>query len=220
MKYIALVATLTVSTFFYAQDVKTNEENVSFSNGTHNAIVVTIPHGNKDVIEKELKSELKDWGGKYNSSKGEMQTMGASSKAMGNKIYDGYAKIISENDKEVRVAFAIDLGGAYLDSRQHGDQYKVMNERIKKFGKKAAHESIDVQIAAEAKVLKELEGNKKDLEETIEDSKKDIEDYKKRIAEAEQKIKDSEAALSKKGEEITTQTSKLGDVEKKKKAIN
>lgn len=220
MKTIALIAAMAATTFFYGQEVKTNEENVSFSNGTHNAIVVTIPYGNKDVVEKELKSELKDWGGKFNSSKGEMQAMGASSKAMGNKIYDGYAKIISENEKEIRVAFAIDLGGAYLDSRQHNDQYKVMNERIKKFGKNAANESINEEIAVEAKVLKELEGNKSDLEKSIEESKKDIEDYKKRIAEEEQKIKDNEAALTKKGEEITTQTSKLGDVEKKKKAIN
>src|SRR4051812_8275370 len=114
MRSITLVAAMAATTFFYAQEVKTNEENVSFTNGSHNAIVVTIPYGNKDIVEKALKSEMKDWGGKFNSSKGELQTTGSSSKAMGDKPYDGYAKIVSDNADEVKVAFAVDLGGAYL----------------------------------------------------------------------------------------------------------
>jgi len=219
MKSISLLAAMAVTTFFYAQEVKTSEESVSFLNGSHNAIVVTIPYGNKEIVEKELKSEMKDWGGKYNSSKGEMQTVGSSSKAMGDKSYDGYAKIISDNDKEIKVAFAVDLGGAYLDSKDHGSQFKAIETRIKKFGAKAAHESIDAELAAEGKVLKELQGNKSDLEKSIENSKKDIEDYKKKIVEAEQKIKDNEAAVVKKGEEIGTQTTKIGTVQDKKKSI-
>jgi len=219
MKSITLIAAMAATTFFYAQEVKTNEENISFSNGSHNAIVVTIPYGNKDIVEKELKSEMKDWGGKYSSSKGEMTTSGSSSKAMGDKPYDGYAKIVSDNENEVKVAFAVDLGGAYLSSKEHGSQYTATLSRVKKFGAKAAHESIDAELAVEAKVLKGMEGDKSDMLKSIESSKKDIEDYKKRITEAEQKIKDNEAAVVKKGEEITTQTSKIGTVEKKKKSI-
>jgi molecular chaperone DnaK (HSP70) len=218
MKQLLLAATLFTAAFSFAQEVKTSEESVSFSNGSHNAIVVTIPYANKEVVEKELKSEMKDWGGKHNSSKGEHTAIQASMKSMGSKPFDGYAKIIESGDV-IKVAFAVDLGGAYMDSRQHSAQYKVIQERAKKFATKTATTGVENELAAEAKILKEMEKDKSDLEKSIENSKKDIEDYKKRIEEAEQKIKDNESALSKKGEEITTQTTKIGDVEKKKKSI-
>lgn len=220
MKAITLIAAITTTSFFYAQQIKITEENVSFSNGSHNAIVVTIPHGNKEVVDKELKSELKDWGGKYNSGKGEMTTSQSTVKSMGDKPFDGYARILDGGENFVKVAFAVDLGGAYLDSKQHGAQFSAMKQRAEKFASRAAMQSIEDELAVEAKVLKTMEKEKVELEKTIEESKKDIEDYKKRIAEAEQKIKDSEAGVVKKTEEITAQTTRIGDVEKKKKAVN
>ncbi len=219
MKTITLIATLAVTSFFYAQEISIKEENISFSNGSHNAIVVTIPYGNKETVERELKSELKDWGGKYNSSKGEMTTKTSSMKSMGSKPFDGYARIMDGGDNYIRVAFAIDLGGAYLDSRQHASQYAAMKERIQKFASKGASSSIEAELAVEAKVLKELEENKSDMQKSIESSKKDIEDYKKKIEEAEQKIKDNEAGINKKEEEIKTQSAKIGTIEDKKKSV-
>jgi hypothetical protein len=220
MKTITLIAALAATTFFYAQEVKTTEETVSFSNGAHNAIVVTVPHGNKDIVEKELKSELKDWSGKYSSSKGEMTTVGSTMKAMGDKPFDSYAKIMDGGENYIRVAFAVDLGGAYLDSKMHGAQFTALKARIEKFASKAALSSIEGELETEGKVLKGMEKEKAEMEKTIESSKKDIEDYKKRIADAEQKIKDNEASVAKKSEEIGTQTTKVGEVEKKKKSVH
>jgi hypothetical protein len=219
MKAITLIAAIATTSFMYAQ-VKVTEENVSFSNGSHNAIVVTIPHGNKEVVDKELKSELKDWGGKYSSSKGEMTTVQSSVKSMGDKPFDGYARILDGGSDYVKVAFAVDLGGAYLDSKQHGAQFSAMKQRAEKFASRTSVLSIEEELATEAKVLKTMEKEKVELEKTITNSKKDIEEYQKRIAEAEQKIKDSEAGLAKKSEEITAQTTRIGDVEKKKKSVN
>ena len=206
-------------TFSWSQEVKTEEKSVSFNNGSHNAIVVTIPYATKDVVEKELKGEMKDWGGKFESTKGEYIAMQASMKAMGEKYFDGYAKVIEGGSNGIQVAFAVDLGGAYLTSSDHSAQFKVIQERVKKFGVKAAHEGVGVEMALEAKVLKDLEKEKSDTEKSIESSKKDIEDYKKKIADAEQKIKDNEAALSKKTDEISAQNAKIAEVEKKKKSI-
>ena len=212
MKHITLLATTLFTTFVFSQEIKTSSDKISFSHGSFDAIVVTIPFGNKDIIEKELKSEMKDWGGKYNSSKGEYTAKEAKMKAMGDKYFDGYAKII-ESGSEIKVAFAVDLGGTYMNSGQHRDQYKEIESRAKKFAQAASKESVNAMIEAEAKTLKKLTGEKEDLLKDIEDSKKDIEDYKKKIAEAEQKIKDDEAASQKKEGEIGTQTTKLGEVE-------
>lgn len=218
MKQLLLIATMALSTLSFAQEVKSSERSVSFANGSHNAVVVSVPFAKKDQVEKALKSEMKDWGGKFSSDKGEFMASQTSMKAMGDKMFDGYAKIIESGDN-IEVAFAVDLGGAYMTSSQHGSQFKYIQEKAKKFAVSAASSAVDDELAVEAKVLKELEKNKSDLEKSIESDKKSIEDYKKKIADAEQRIKDNESALSKKGDEISTQTSKIGDVEKKKKSI-
>ena len=122
--------------FSFSQEIKLSEESQFFNIGSKNSIVVSIPYGVKDIVEKELRRELKDWDGKYDSGKGEFFTIQASTKTMGGKPFDAYAKIITESDNSMKVAFAIDLGGAFLSSREHGAQYKAMSEMIKDFAKK------------------------------------------------------------------------------------
>lgn len=221
MKLIALItATVATCSFTcYAQEISIKEEHVNFNNGSHNALVVTIPYGNKEVVEKELKSELKDWGGKYSSSKGEMTTSQSSFKAMGDKMFDTYARMLDGNEKGIRVAFAIDLGGAYLQSGQHHTQFSAIKNRVEKFARKAAEESISGELDAEARVLKGMEKEKGEMEKSIESSKKDIEDYKKRIEDAEKRIRENETGISKKEEEIKAQNEKISAIEARKKAI-
>lgn len=218
MKQLTLLAATVLTTFVFGQEVKTSNEKVSFSHGSFDAIVVSIPFANKDVIEKELKSEMKDWGGKYNSSKGEYTAKEAKMKAMGDKYFDGYAKII-ENGSEIKVAFAVDLGGAYMNQGEHKEQHKEIEGRVKKFGQTASKESVNGMIELETKALKKLTEEKEDMLKDIERSKKDIEDYKKKIADEEQKIKDNESASQKKEGEIGTQTTKLGEVQSLLKKI-
>ncbi|WP_343634852.1 hypothetical protein [Fluviicola sp.] len=212
MKQVTLFVATLFTTWAIGQEVKTSNDKVSFSHGSFDAIVVTIPYGNKDVIEKELKSEMKDWGGKYNSSKGEYTAKEAKMKDMGDKYFDGYAKII-ESGSEIKVAFAVDLGGAYMNSGEHKDQHKTIESRAKKFGQNASRESVNGMIEAETKTLKKLTGEKEEMLKNIEESKKDIENYKKKIAEEEQKIKDNEAASQKKETEIGAQTTKVSETQ-------
>lgn len=212
MKQVTLFIAALCTTWAIGQEVKTSNDKVSFSHGSFDAIVVSIPYGNKDVIEKELKSEMKDWGGKYNSSKGEYTAKEAKMKGMGDKYFDGYAKII-ESGSEIKVAFAVDLGGAYMNHSEHKDQHSMIESRAKKFGQNASKESVNGMIEAETKTLKKLTGEKEDMLKNIEESKKDIENYKKKIAEEEQSIKDNEAASKKKEEEIGTQTTKLSETQ-------
>jgi molecular chaperone DnaK (HSP70) len=212
MKQVTLFVAALCTTWAIGQEVKTSNDKVSFSHGSFDAIVVSIPYANKDVIEKELKSEMKDWGGKYNSSKGEYTAKEAKMKGMGDKYFDGYAKII-ESGSEIKVAFAVDLGGAYMNHSEHKDQHKIIESRAQKFGQNASKESVNGMIEAETKILKKLTGEKEDMLKNIEDSKKDIENYKKKIAEEEQSIKDNEAASKKKEEEIGAQTTKLSETQ-------
>ena len=54
MKQVTLFVAALCTTWAIGQEVKTSNDKVSFSHGSFDAIVVTIPYGNKDVIEKEL----------------------------------------------------------------------------------------------------------------------------------------------------------------------
>ncbi len=199
---------------FAQNSVTVTEENNNFSVGSKNSIVVNIPYGNMDVVEKELKSELKDWDGKYNSSKGEYTSMQAKLKVMGDKPFDVYAIIITSGDV-IKVAFAIDLGGAYMNSNQHSQQFNEMREVLRKFALETAKECVGEELKAENKKLESFEKDQKDLEKEKENLLNSIDDYRKKISEAEKKIEENMTNQSNKKTEISTQAQKVKEIEKK-----
>lgn len=210
--FILLIAAISFNSFAQ-NEVKVTEESISYSVGSKNSIVVTIPYGDQEVVEKELKSEMKDWGGKYSSSKGEAQTLQSSVKKMfERKTFDSYAKVIKTDDG-IKVAVAVDLGGAFMTSSQHSAQFAEMKERLQKFAVTAAKESIKENMKAEEKILSSFEKEEKSLEKEKESHLKDIEDYKKKIADSQKKIEDNVILQTKKKEQIKDQSKKIKDLE-------
>lgn len=204
---------------FSQNEVKVTEQNESFNVGSKNAIVATIPYGKKDVVEKMIKKELKDWNGKYDSKGGEFFVIQAVSKFMGEKAFDTYVKIVSDKEGDFRVAFATDLGGAYLTSSAHGEQFKAMREKVKSFAKEAASKCIEEDIDSNKDKLSDLEKKQASLEKEKKSLEQDIEDYKKKIAQAEDKIKANEKSQEAQKEAIKTQQTVVSDIEKRLKAI-
>ena len=210
--FILLIAAISFNSFAQ-NEVKVTEESISYSVGSKNSIVVTIPYGDQEVVEKELKNEMKDWGGKYSSSKGEAQTLQSSVKKMfERKTFDSYAKVIKTDDG-IKVAVAVDLGGAFMTSSQHSAQFAEMKERLQKFAVTAAKASIKENMKAEEKILSSFEKEEKSLEKDKEGHLKDIEDYKKKIADSQKKIEDNVILQTKKKEQIKDQSKKIKDLE-------
>lgn len=204
---------------FSQAEIKLSEEIQSFALGSKNCIVVNIPYGNKDIVEKELKNEMKDWGGKYNSNGNEFFTVQSTVKFMGDKPFDAVVKIISTEENNFKIAFAIDLGGAYMNSREHRDQFSAMSEQIKKFAKTTATKCIEKELDTNKDFLSDMEKVQRGLEKDKKDLEGDIESYKKKIAEAEQKIKENEQTQEKQKEAIKTQKSKVETSESKLKSL-
>lgn len=210
--FILLIAAISFNSFAQ-NEVKVTEESISYSVGSKNSIVVTIPYGDQEVVEKELKNEMKDWGGKYSSSKGEAQTLQSSVKKMfERKTFDSYAKVIKTDDG-IKVAVAVDLGGAFMTSSQHSAQFAEMKERLQKFAVTAAKASIKENMKAEEKILSNFEKEEKSLEKEKDSHLKDIEDYKKKIADSQKKIEDNVILQTKKKEQIKDQSKKIKDLE-------
>lgn len=218
-KYLLSIATIFLSIITSAQNVEIDEKNTSFNAGSKNSILVTIPHVTENFMEKKIKEEVKDWGGKYNSSRGEYSSTQAQMKEMGEKMFDGFAKIVSAKDGNVVVAFAFDLGGAYMTSSEHKEQYNSMESRIKAFGISSSKAFVTEEIEDQEKILKSFNKEQESLEKDKSGLEKDIEDYKKRIEEAQKKIEQNKLDQEKKKGEIKAQEGKLEEVNKKLKAI-
>ncbi|MDD2982708.1 MAG: hypothetical protein PHQ74_04915 [Crocinitomicaceae bacterium] len=210
--FILAITAFGFGTFAQSQIV-TSEQSIPYSVGSKNSIVVTVPYGKADVVAKQLKSEMKDWGGKLKTSKTESTTLQSSVKSMfERKTFDSYVKIITV-DNEVKVAVAVDLGGAFMTSSQHPTQYGEMKERMEKFAMTAAKASVNDNVKAEQKALSTLEKEEKTLEKTKEKHLKDIESYKKKISESQKQIEDNIVLQTKKKEEVKTQKAKINDLE-------
>lgn len=213
--FTLLIGTLS---FGLAAQVKVEEKSLSID-GSKNGFYISIPYGNLKQIEASLKDELKDWKGKFSSKGGTYFVDDCSLKDMGDNTFDVYAKI-EENDKGgAFVSLAIDLGGAFLNSRDHGVQWKAMTTRLTAFGVKAAKSVIDEEIKVEEDILKTKQKELSDLESEQAKKEKEIEDYKKKIADNEKAIEEGKKSQETKKGEIKEQETKVKVVNDKKAAI-
>lgn len=212
--FTLFIALLSVSAF---SQIKVEGKTVNV-NGSHDGYVVTIPYGDKKMIEKELKDELKSWKGSY-KDKDFIFVDDCKLKEMGKNTFDVYAKVEDIAEGGATVSLAIDLGGAFLNAGDHGAQFKIIEKKLYAFGVKAAKNVVAEDVKAEEKILKEREKELEDLVKAKEQSEKDIQDYQEKIKKAEEDIKKNETEQGDKEKEIATQKEKVQEVIKKKEAI-
>ena len=203
--------------FNITAQIDLKEKNVSID-GSKNGFYISIPYGDKKMIEKELKDELKSWKGKY-SSKSFIFVDDCKLKDVGDNTFDVYAKVEENPDGGAFVSLAIDMGGAFMNSGDHGSQFKAIEARLYKFGVKAAKNVVGTEIKAEEKKLSELQKELSDLEKEQEKLEKEIEDYKKKIEENEKAIDEAKKNQETKKDEIKEQEKNVEIAKKKKDAI-
>lgn len=197
--------------------VSVKEQKVNID-GSKEGFYISIPYGTLKQIQKELKSELKDWKGKY-SGGAFIFVDDCKLKEMGKNTFDVYAKVEENKDGGAFVSVAIDLGGAFLSSNEHSDQTKIIDARLQKFGVKAAKNVVGEEIKEEEKILKERQKELEELAKEEEKMKKAIEDYKNKIAESEKLIEEGKKSQEAKKGEIALQEEKIKTIVKKKDAV-
>lgn len=216
----SLVLLLIIPSFglFAQKSIKVSEQTKSFSTGGQNALVVNIYEADEDLIVKEYKKLMKDFGAKV-SSKKEIFADDASIKSLSDNTIDVYALVEKNSDTEYNLIVGFDLGGAYLSSKMHSDKYKSAEKLLKDFAIATSKEAINEQLKVEEKFLsklnKELEGLVKDNESLH----KDIEDYKKKIKEAESSIETNTKNQELKKKELENQNSLIKTISDKKSSI-
>eukprot|EP00746_Dinoflagellata_sp_MGD_P018650 gnl/MRDRNA2_/MRDRNA2_143251_c0_seq1.p1 gnl/MRDRNA2_/MRDRNA2_143251_c0~~gnl/MRDRNA2_/MRDRNA2_143251_c0_seq1.p1 ORF type:complete len:228 (+),score=68.07 gnl/MRDRNA2_/MRDRNA2_143251_c0_seq1:361-1044(+) len=217
---ISLITLITFGQYKIA--VQEGGENLGGSN--HNAFKVVIYEAEQKDVEKEWKEEMKKMGAKTQMKK-EMFGDDAKVSEMGENSFDIYARA-KEVDKGVELAVAIDLGGAYLSSGQHGAQAKYIKEKLHNFAVEVTKEAIAGMVKAEEekqkeleKELEKLEKEKEKLEKSIEDNEKAIEDAKKAIEQAKKDIEQNGKDQGEKKKEIEVQMKVVKDTEAKEAAV-
>jgi hypothetical protein len=204
----------------WAQKTKVTEEKEQIGGGKNNALIVTIIEASADDIEKEFKSLLKDYDAKVSSKDGGLFADNALIKEMGNNPIDIYAKVVKVKDGEHKLIVAFDLGGAFLNSSEHSDKYKVAKQILTKFAIKMQTEAINEQLKQSEKALAKLQDEQKDLEKKNQKMKDDIKEYQEKIKKNEEEIKKNEEDQAKKKNELESQIKTVNSVKDKLKAVD
>ena len=150
MKSILFFCSIVVVAQVWSQQVSLIQENQSFTIGIKNAYVLTIPYASKPLIEEELKSFLKEFG-KAKDNKGEIKVLLGKNKKVSDKPFDVYARVMTGKDGLPIAVFAVDLGGAFMNSREHPNQSEAMERLLIQFGNDCANTGINEEVKAEQK---------------------------------------------------------------------
>ncbi|HEY0029433.1 MAG TPA: hypothetical protein VGC65_01650 [Bacteroidia bacterium] len=219
-KIITLAFAVTIVLSASAQKIKVKQSTENIAGGSHNALSVTLTGISPSDAEESFRSFMKNYDGKRSSKDGGIFIDHAMIKEMGNNTIDIYGKAIGKKgDPEITFVVAFDLGGAFLNSGEHKDQYNIAEKIVKDFAVKATKDAIEAQLKDAQKAQSKLEDDQKSLEKDNKNLNGDIEDYKKKIKKAEDDIVKNKADQDKKKSEIEAQKKVVADVDKKLKAV-
>ena len=163
MKSLCLIFSLFISITFVAQTIKVKEKNADFSAAQNvNALNVDIPYASQDYVSGKLKKFFKGLG-KYKESKNEHSALMIELKELGKIPFNAYGYALSSNNDIVTVTFGFDLGGAYLNSKDHPEKFKVIESMLENFASNTVRNWVEGVLRDEKKVLSDLEKQQKDL---------------------------------------------------------
>ncbi|HTA61820.1 MAG TPA: hypothetical protein VK835_05165 [Bacteroidia bacterium] len=220
-KQILTIAVAISSLQFFAQDIKVRESNESFSNGGHNSLSVTLYVTDANMVEKEWKSKMKDFGYDKSSEKSnEYFFDNVVMKELGNNTLDVFSKVTQQkSEKTVTLTAAFDLGGAYLSSSEHKDKFEYVKKMMHDFAVKISKEELDDQIKAAGKVLSNIQDKQAGLEKDNKGLADDITNYNSKIKKANEQIEQNKKDIETKKGEVAAQQKVVEGIKAKKESV-
>jgi hypothetical protein len=173
-----------------------SEQEKSMSQGLRNALILELPQTNDDFVDKLWKKYIKDFKGgkaKKNKKEDEVFIEEVTIPNIGGDNPVGLYTRISEIGDDVELTMWIDLGGAFLSSAQHAQDYLEAEKLLMRFGLEVTKEKIKIEIEKEEKELADYEKTLKKLERAHDNHLRDIEEAKEKIKKAEKGIEENKA---------------------------
>ena len=192
MKLFLSIALVFVSSFslLFGQVAEAEK---TMSQGTKNALTLEIKNVTVKSVEKEWKRYIKEFkkdDDKYDKKSKEFRVMKAKLPLISGDVntVDIYVVFMETSSGSVNATFWYDLGGIYLNSKDHADKFREASAWMKKFATQAEQTVMKEKLEEETDRLKEVEKKLRKLVSTKEDLLKDIENYKEKIKKAESDI--------------------------------
>jgi len=194
------------------------EQVYKMSQGSNNALALEIPGVSDKVVHDLWKDYLKDFYDakpKWDRKADEWFSDDADIAALGlGNTVDIYAAV-EEKKEGVVLRMWVNLGGAYLNSRQHPERYTEAEKILMRFGLEVAREKTKEELEAEQDKLKDLQRELSRLESDNKKYHQEIERAKETIKKAEKDIEENEEAQQQQQEVIKLQEKAIKEVEKR-----
>jgi translation initiation factor 2B subunit (eIF-2B alpha/beta/delta family) len=228
LKNFAFTFLLSIPTIFFAQTAikgessLVNEGERVMSQGNKNSLAVNLTKTNAKFAEKVWKDYSKQFKGSYKKDKknDEYFTDNANISAIGGgNTVDLFMKFV-ETGENTTATLWIDLGGAFVGSKEFKDKYMEAEKLMAEYALKVARDQTQIQLKEQQDAQKDMEKAQKKLEDKNKDLVKDIEDWKKKILKAEQDIIANQKAQEDTKAKIETQKKVVDEVQKKLNALN
>ncbi len=162
----------------------------SMSQGSKNSLTLDLPKTTAKFAEKLWKDYAKQFKGdtKKDKKSEEWFTDNAMIAGIGGaNTVDMYAKFTESGDVTT-LGLWIDLGGAYVGSKDFKDKYGEAEKILADFSQIVQREQTKIQLEEQTDGLKKLEKQQRGLEKDKQGLLDDIENWKKKIAKAESDI--------------------------------
>jgi DNA-binding helix-hairpin-helix protein with protein kinase domain len=192
------------------------------SQGTKNSLSVNLSKTNAKFAEKIWKDFIKQYKGDYKRDKKNDEYFLDNAMIAGiggGNTVDMYMKFNETNDNTTATLW-IDLGGAYVNSKDFKDKYSEAEKMMFNYAITVSKEQTKLQLEEQQKALKKLESDQKSLEKKNASLLADIEDYKKKIAKAEEDIKTNLKQQEETKVKIETQKKVVDEVQTKLNNLN
>ena len=202
MKHLSFILACLFSVSSYCQTkISMYEETAAIDGISRNCITTLVPGGDAGDVSKAFKKELKDLKGKV-SDKKFLFADDCKLKSMGDNTFDVYAMVQDVGEAGAKVVVAFDLGGAYVNSKDHPDRFEAAQNMVRDFAIEQTKEAIKLEVNEAEKVLNQLEKDQVGFE-------KDKEKLEKGIVENEAKIEENLSSIE---QNVVDQTAKQKEV--------
>jgi hypothetical protein len=193
------------------------ESERSMSQGSKNGLSLDLPKTTAKFAEKLWKDYVKQYKGdtKKDKKTDEWFTDNALIAGIGGaNTVDMYAKF-AESGETTNVGLWIDLGGAYVGSKDFKDKYAETEKILTGFLAVVQKEQTKEMLNDQADALKKLEKQQTKLEKDKVGLLDDIENWKKKIAKAEEDIKTNLKNQDDSKKKIEDQKKLVDEIQKK-----
>ena len=209
--------------FGVSLSAQVNEASYSMSLGSQNGLKMEFPGVNvKDVEDQwvEFTKEHFKTKAKKNKAKEYFCDDAEIKYFTGTRnTVDVYAQITG-GDTNASVTVWYDLGGAFLNSDMHKEDYVEAEKLMYKFALEYQKHMIEEKLKEKKKNLKKIESDLEKLQKNKEGYEKDIEEYKQKIEERIQSIEQNVKDQAQTEADIQTQKKVIEQVQQRLKELD